>query len=261
MNEVKKTNKPLSLLCRENSSMILTEVNHQLTGSLKVTEDTRHVGDFQRAVAVYRLASPCSSIPSHRETETIVNGTDFSLINGSSIQFKICATTNATAPDIERLELILQKNSIPTIIDFFHVGTDDEWQCKESKLDLEEPGYYTINFLPPTHEARFVFNTTYNVREIDAEQLQERASENITLHRDQDSHVFSLTFGAIHSCFVATIKDNPNTSKENVHLKFTFKPQTSGYVIGGVLLPILFIIIVITVVVFMYVLTCHLKTA
>ena len=256
--EERKRNKLVTLRGQENTTAILTDVNHFQTASLTVTEDTRYVGDFQHPVDVYQLASPCNSIPSLTETYAITDGTNFYAINGtkfyalsgSTVSFNICGSTNATAPDIERLEVVVQKDSQPVIIDFLYLGTNDEWQCKDSVLSLEEPGYYTINFLLPTHEARFRFNTTYNVRKIDTEQLQERATSSYTLYTDQDRREFPLKFGAIHSCFVGAIGDNPSSPKTNVHIQLNFKRQSGGYAIEGVLITVLSLAIIVTVVVY-----------
>ena len=61
----------------------------------------------------------------------------------------------------------------------FHVGANNEWECKESSaLYLNEPGYYTVTFLTPTHPAEFTLNSRYIISEIDLEQLNERAKAN-----------------------------------------------------------------------------------
>ena len=255
--EWSKRNKPMTLKCYENTTVILTEVHHLFTLSLNVTEDTNHVGDFYRHVEIYQLDSKCNELPTRMKSITFtnnseissINGTTFYALAGSSIQFDICAvTTNYTMGELERLELIVYKDSEsqPDGITYFHVGTDGEWQCKESKLDLEEPGYYTIYFLPPTHEARFVFNATYNVREIDTEQLQERALKKHMLQSDQDNFVFSIKFRDAHSCFVATIEDNERSLKQTVHIQMTFMDQKL-FMVGIGLLILAYIIIMIVV--------------
>ena len=226
-----------------------------------MTEDTRHVGDYQRDVEVYQLVAPCTSIPSRKATPpsagitniSSVNGTTFYALADSVANFSICGKTNTTPPDIERLELVVYKDSIHIVTDFFHVGTGDDWLCKESSIHLTEPGYYTFTFLPPTHEAQFTFNATYDLHGIDTEQLQGQAAANYTLNADQDSHVFPLTFGATHSCFVAVVKDNTNTPKENVHVRLHFDHQRSGHIIGGVLIAIAVVVIMIVAVASVYI--------
>ena len=248
--EWKKTDQEMIMKCHENTSVVLTEVNHLFTSSLSVTEDTNHIGDFYRDIEVHQLDSKCDSLPTREEINTITNGTDLSSINGttfyalagSSVTFGVCGTTSYAISELERLELILCKESLPLAIGFFHVGTNGEWQCKEKTFILDEPGYYTIIVLPPTYQASFTFNATYSVHEIDTEQLLERAIVNYSLHMDQDSCEFHLKFGAAHSCFVATIMDNPNTLKQNVHIQLHFTKQKTGFITGGVLTSVLIIV-------------------
>ena len=234
---------------RENTSVILTEANHLLAASLTATEDTRHIGDFFRDVEVLQLAQKCSNIPTRVMVHNITDSNELSAINettiyalpGSSIAISICGSTNHTPSELERLELILQGNS-DTVVDFLHLGMNDEWMCNEWTFNLSKRGYYTLVLLPPTHPANFVFNITYKTQEIDNNPPPELVVANSTLHMDQDSHEFSLSFGATYSCFVATIKDNPTTLKVNVHIQLSFSHQRQGFVIGGVLIGALLIV-------------------
>ena len=163
-----KINQVMIRQCCENTSVILAEANHLFMSSLSMTEDTNHIGDFYRDIEVHQLDSKCDSLPTREEINTTTNGTDLSSINGttfyalagSSMTFSVCGTTSYTISELERLELILRKESLPIAIGFFHVGTNGEWLCKEKTFILDEPGYYTIIFLPPTYQASFMFNAT-----------------------------------------------------------------------------------------------------
>ena len=219
--------------------MVLAEVHHLITHSIVVTEDTKHIGDFYRDIEIYHLILPCSDLPTRDKVTTITNlsstnNTTFYALADSLINFNICGRTNHTYGELERLELVLFKEtSQATTVDFFHVGINYEWECKESTLYLNEPGYYTVTFLSPTHPAEFTLNATYIISEIDFEQLSERAKANYTLYKDQDSHTFSLDFGIARSCFIAIVEDNPSSLKENVHLKLTFSNQKKIVFIAG----------------------------
>ena len=238
------------LKCYENSSVVLAEVNHFFTSSLSATEDTKHAGDFYHDIEVYQLDSACNNLPTHKAI-TNANGTDLSLINstvfyalvGSSISLNICATTNHTPTELERLDVVLYKDSQIIAVEFFHLGTDDEWLCKESTLLLDQQGYYTITFLPPTHQATFTYTAIFSINQIDTKLLYRRVLTNQTLRIHQDTFKVPLTFGATHSCVVATIKDNPHTQRQTVHIQLTFTKQTGVFVIGAVM-GILFIIAV-----------------
>ena len=230
--------------------MVLAEVDHLFISSLSVTEDTEHIGDFYRDIEVYRLGSTCDNLPTHKVISSI-NGTDLSSLNstilyalaGSSISLNICGMTNHTVTELERLEVILYKDSQIMDVDFFHLGRDDEWQCKESTLFLDQHGYYTITLLPPNHDAKFMYNASFTVREIASKQLHGRALTNHTLHAHQDTFKAPLTFGATHSCFVATINDSPHTLKQTVHIQLMLVKQKAVFAIGAVM-EVIFILAV-----------------
>ena len=242
------TNRSLILKTYENSTIILSEVHHMLATSMRVTQDTKHLGDFYRDIEIFHLDSGCSGLPTHdREPIAITNGNDFATINattfyalgGSHISFDVCGKTNSTTTDRERLEMILQKEqqARPASIDFFNVGISNEWLCTSTSLPIPEPGYYSITFLPPTHDAEFEFNATYNLNEIDTENLLKRATGNYTLHRDEETVKILLTYGAKESCVVATIHDNPTTLSQTAHIQINILKPTAVYIIvGGVLL-------------------------
>lgn len=146
-----KIHQPATLKCYENSSVVLAEANHLFTSSLSVTEDTKYIGDFYRDIEVYQIDSTCNDLPTHKVISN-VNGTDFSSINsttlyaltGSYISLNICGITNHTVTELERLEIVLYKDSQITAVEFFHLGSDDEWQCKESTLLLDQLHYNVL---------------------------------------------------------------------------------------------------------------------
>ena len=253
---------PSTLQCQENTSVILAEVHHFTTHSVVVTEDTKYIGDFHRSVEVYHLNLPCSNLPTRNKVTTTTNlsssnGTTFYALANSSINFSVCGRTNHTFGELERLELLLFKDTSQTttvdVIEYFHVRTN-KWECKESKLYLNEPGYYTVTFLPPTHPAEFILNATYTISEIDFEQLSERANISYTLYRDQDSHTFPLGFRVARSCFVAIIGDNLSSLKGNVHVKLKFFNQRMiVFIAAGILSTSTIIyLIVLTVKIYVY---------
>ena len=242
---------PTTLRCQENTSMVLAEVDHLFTYSVTVIEDTKHIGDFYREIEIYCLNSACDNLPTRDKVATMttfpsINGSTIYALPGSSINLNICGRTNHTFGELERLELVLLKETLQATavdaIDFFHVGTDDDVECKESTFYLDEPGYYTITFLAPTHPAEFMINATYRIHEIDSEQLNEIAKARHTFYMDQDSHVFHLS-GIAHSCLVAVIGDNPSTLKQNVHIQLKFSNQEKiviilACVLGGLVITI-----------------------
>lgn len=233
-------------LYHENTTVILAEVYNLFISSLSVTEDTKHIGDFYRDIEIYQVDSSCTDLPTCiRQTSNIINESDISAMNGttfyalagSSVVYNICGITNHTTTELERLELLLHKQSLsePIAVDFFHVGTNGKWQCTMKTLDLDEPAYYTITFLPPTHEANFMFNSSYLLCEIDTTKVFGKSRFNHTLRVDQDTFEFVLELRPTYSCFVATIKDNPMTLKQTVHIQLRFSDRVDLYIIGGVL--------------------------
>ena len=233
-------NQEALLQCFDNTSVILTEVNHFVTASVFVREDTEHIGDFYHNIEVYQVSSRCSDIPGTKHTYTKsgtnltnINETTFYALPGFSVTFSICGRTNSTI-EPERLEIVLIQLPHSETIDFLHPGTNNTWKCKTRKFTLTAPDYYTILFLPPTHPTNFEFNATYMVHEIDPDLLGKHSVANHTLHKDHDNETFPLTFGgAIYSCFVATITHNPDTDKDIVHIWLSFTEQVYGFVVCG----------------------------
>lgn len=233
-------NQNVLLKCFDNTSVILTEVNHFVTASVMVREDTEHTGDFYHNIEVYQLSSGCSDVPGTKHSYT-KSGTNLNIIEttfyalpGFSIAFNICGRTNSTI-EPERLEMILSQLPHSKTIGFYflHPGTNNTWECKKGKFTLTAPDYYSLFFLPPTHPTRFEFNVTYMVHEIDPDMLGKHSVANHTLHKDNDNETIPLTFGAIYSCFVATITHNPDTDKDVVHVQLSFTEQVYGLVVCG----------------------------
>lgn len=248
----------------ENTTAVLAEVHNLFTSSLRVTEDTKHIGDFYRDIEIHQVDFSCTDLPTRiRQMANITNESDISAINGttfyalagSSIVYSICGVTNYTTTELERLELLLHRQTLsePTVFDFFHVGTNGEWRCRTKTLYLDESAYYTTTFLPPRHVANFVFNVSYLLREIDSKKLYGRARSNHTLHMDQDTFEFVLELWSTYSCFVATIKDNPMTLKQTVHVQLNFSNRVDLYITGGVLTTGFLIVTVLSIVCF----TCY----
>ena len=262
-------NPPRTLKLYENTTVVLTEVHHMLSMSITVTEDTKHIGDFYRDIEIFHLGVGCNELPTHRETNTIANGSELTAVNattiyaldGSLINFSICAKTNYTTIEVERLELILERESPSRTVSigFFHVGTNNKWLCDSTSFPIHERGYYSITFLPPTHEAEFVFNATYDLRVIDTQNLHKRAIGNYTLHRDEDKAEIALTFQAKESCIVAKINDNPTTLRQTTHIQLKFFKPTHAYIAVGVVFSMV-IILLTTVILILSLIKCYINS-
>ena len=259
--ELNKINQRVLLECVDNTSVILAEVDHFFTASVDVTEDTEHIGDFHHFIDVYQLDSKCSHVPEIKYSYTVtgtnltnINETTFYALPGFSMTYSICGTTNSTK-EPERLEMVLIAAPHSETIDFLHPGTNNTWNCKERTFPLNQSNYYTVLFLPPTHQTSFKFNATYGVSEIDPRHLHRGSVANHTLQKDSDSRKFPLKFGFTHSCFVATIRDNPDTYKEIVHIRLNFTNQNDGFIIGG---GVGVVVIVLVLHVIMSVYACYL---
>ena len=247
-----KINQTALSRCLDNTSVILTEVNHFVTASVSVREDTEHTGDFYHNIEVYHLNSTiasCSDVPGINYTYTKsgtnltnINETTFFALAGSSVTFHICGRTNTTI-EPERLDMVLTRFPHSKTIDFLHPGVDGKWACKNRTFDLTSPDYYKIIFLPPTHPTSFKFDATYQIHEINPDLLNDYSVDSSTLHEDHDNKTFFLNFGATHSCFVATIAHNPDTIEEIVHIQLVYGDQVYGFVVCG-LASVLFIITV-----------------
>lgn len=233
---------------RENSSVVLAELDHFYTESLTVTEDTEHLNDFRHDIEVYQLEGHrCSEL--EYVTEYMLNGSDltpippvYALAN-SSILVHICGSTNATT-ESDRLEIVL-KNHLeetdenPYKVNFFHPGLVGKPRCKDMTFQLPANGYYTLIMMNPSTPIQFDYELTYKIRAIDTHLLAEHSFSNYTLHADQESCKFSLSSGIMKkSCFVAVIRENPNTTKGYVHIQLKYGNRMAGFIAGVVVLSV-----------------------
>ena len=69
----------------ENTTVILAEVYNLFTSSLRVTEDTKHIGDFYRDIEIHQVDFSCTNLPTRiRQMANITNESDISAINGTT---------------------------------------------------------------------------------------------------------------------------------------------------------------------------------
>ena len=256
-----QSNQQTSERYHENSSVILTEVDHFYTKSLTVTEDTEHLNDFRHDIEVHHANCKCSNLVTSR-TYTL-NGSDPSplppvyALAGSSISVHICGSTNATT-DSERLEIVLRDhleepnllNEVPYRVNFFHPGLDGKWRCKDITFHLPENGYYTLVFLlnsNPLSPIYFDYEVIYNIQAIDSHLLAKHTITNYTLRADQDNYKFSMGIGTKKqkSCFVAVIRENPNTTKGDVHIQLDYGNRKGGLIAGVVMLSVIALVSVV----------------
>lgn len=209
-------------------------------------EDAEHQGDFQHDIDVYRVETMCSDI-TNNTVFTIVGAENTSLppfyaLARSSVSLEICgSTTSATYP--ERLEILLQDhleetNSVdtPYKVKSFEPGLNSESVCKNVTFTLPKNSYYTLRFISPKTPMTFTYQLTYDLYVIDVDLLAKHTRENFTLHADQESCTFTLTWGIKHSCFVAMIRDNSNVFVDDVHIQLTYGNQWYGLMAGPILL-------------------------
>ena len=255
-------NKDRLLLGFENTTIVLAEVKHMFTSSLTITEDTNHIDDFYRDIEVYQVNSKCRNLPMHSGTcpqgtgvdIMSMNNTKFYALAGSEFHFNICATTNYTSTELDRLEIVVNRRSHDVhtqqvSMHFFYIGVSGEWECKESGVTLHESGYYTINLTPLSHPTSFVFNVSCNILQLNFEEVNGLNSvTNHTLRVDGDSINFPLQHGTGHSCFIATIKDNPKTVKDSIHIQLGYTWQKDGIVILSSFIVTYFIFVILTTV-------------
>ena len=251
-----QSNQPNTERYRENSSVILAEPGHFYIKSLSVIEDTEHLNDFRHDIDVYHAGCKCSDLTT-LITYTL-NGSDHDLtpvppvyaLAKSSISIHICGSTNATT-NSERLEIVLKKNleegnDAPYKVNFFHPGLDGKMKCKDIVFHLPANDYYTVIIMNPPSQIQFHYELTYKIQEIDSYLLAKHALANHTLQADQESCKFSLKIGK-NSCFVAMIKENPNTTVGDVHIQLKYGHRLDGLIAGIVLAAIAFVGSVITI--------------
>lgn len=240
-----RSNQPTTERYHENSSVILAERDHFYTRSLTVTEDTEHLNDFHHDIEVYHAECKCSDLVN--TTTYTLNGSDLAPIPtvyalaGSSISVHICGSTNATT-ESERLEIVLKNhleeanlpNEVPFRVNFFLPGLDGKQMCKDMIFHLPVNGYYTTIFiLNPSSPIHFDYELTYKIRVIDFYLLAEHSIAKYTLQADQESWKFSLSSGINkQSCFVAIIRENPNTTKGDVHIQLKYDNRKDGFIAG-----------------------------
>ena len=241
-----RSNQPTTERYHENSSVILAELDHFYTNSLTVTEDTEHLNDFRHDIEVYHTGCKCSDLVNM--TTYTLNGSDLTpkqpvyALAGSSISVHICGSTNATT-ESERLEIVLKNhleeaslpNEVPFRVNFFYPGLGGKQMCKDMIFHLPANGYYTITFTSSPID--FNYELTYKIRAIDYHLLAEHSLANYTLRADQESCKFSLDSGIKkQSCFVAVIRENPNTTKGDVHIQLNYGNRKDGFIAGVVVL-------------------------
>ena len=236
-----QSNQPSTERYHENSSVVLAELDHFYTKSLTVTEDTEHLNDFHHDVEVYHAECKCSDLVNM--TTYTLNGSDLTpkppvyALAGSSISVYICGSTNETT-ESERLEIVLknhlEEDKVPFRVNFFHPGLDGKRRCKDMIFHLPANGYYTIIFvLNPSSPIDFDYELTYKIQAIDFHLLVEYSFANYTLRADQESCKFSLSNGINkQSCFVAVIRENPNTTKGDVHIQLKYGNRKDGFIAG-----------------------------
>ena len=244
-----RSNQPTTERYHENSSVILTELDHFYTKSLTVTEDTEHLNDFRHDIEVFHAECKCSDLVTL--TTYTLNGSDVTPIPpvyalaGSSISVHICGSTNATT-ESERLEIVLKNhleeanlpNEVPFRVNFFYPGLDGKRMCKDVIFHLPANDYYTMIFvLNPSSPIDFDYELIYKTQAIESHLLAEHSLANYILRADQESCKFSLSSDINkQSCFVAMIRENPNTTKGDVHIQLKYGNRMGGFIAGIVVL-------------------------
>ena len=254
-----RSNQPTTERYHENSSIILAKPGPFYTKSLTVIEDTEHLNDFRHNIEVYHAGCKCSDLMTL--TTYTLNRSDHDLtpvppvyaLATSSISIHICGSTNATT-NSERLEIVLKKNleeenfrnDAPYKVNFFHPGLDGKMKCKDIVFHLPANDYYTVIIMNPSSQIQFHYELTYKIQKIDSYLLAKHALANHTLQADQESCKFSLKIGK-KSCFVAVIKENPNTTIGDVHIQLKYDYQWDGLIAGIVLAAITFVVSIIVI--------------
>lgn len=242
-----QSNQPTTKRYHQNSSVILTELNHFFNEYLVVTEDTEHLGDIHHDIIVYQAESQCRDL--ENRIVYAVNGSDnsptstpmFYALAGSSIALSICGFTNLTVHS-KRLEIVLMKGlddvdnpyitKVPYKVNFFDPGLDGELKCKNMKFNLQTNNYYSLSFLVPPTSMSFQYELTYNISVIDPNLLAEQATANRSLHADQDDYKFTLSEGIQVSCFVAIIRENPIALNGDVHIQLSYGNRPALLTVG-----------------------------
>ena len=240
---------------QENSTVILTELNHFFIQSLSVMEDTEHLDDFDHDVTIYQADTKCSDLVNTMvltisESDQPIQRTFYALA-GSSVSLDICGTTNlSTYPG--RLNIILlnhleesDSNELPYGFSFFEPGLKGEQKCKNVNFPLTASSYYTLSMPPPPPKIQmtFQFEVTYNIRAVDPNLLAQHTIANYMLHTDRDSCNFSMDLDLEYSCFVAAINENPNAETKDVHIQLSYGNRLAGLIAGAVILSVLIFVV------------------
>ena len=256
------------VLYHDNATVILTQVDHFFTKSLRVTQDTGYPGDSDHEIDLYLLNQECNDLPITEIKYSIydhsihaLNKSILYLLPNSFITYSVCASTNHTE-NSDRLELLVLDNLERAqsfdishsfyAFAYFSIGVDENIRCSDITINIDKPSYYYFIFLPPSHPAQFELNVTYAIRWIDPTQFPEQS--NYTLRENQDSHEFFLDSSpqAKKSCLVATISES--AFKPYVHIRLQFQ----RFFESGVEMVIVSAVLVIAILVAMIVLVgCH----
>ena len=207
--------------------------------SLQVVQDASFPGDNANEIDLYRVKSKCSELETSTDNYIEV-GSDLTFINvtttyawmGSSITFHICGSTNQSIPFQRRLDAVIVKGlddlqfTETFLYNFykglyFFPGVDGEWMCTNEMVQINDPDYYTIIFLPQSTADSFNYSVTYNIQSVDLAQLQD--SITATLHKDQDKwDVPGPPLFETDICVIGTLKNRytyDTLAKSRVHIR------------------------------------------
>ena len=68
-----------------------------------------------------------------------------------------------------------------------------------------------------------------------------------------------MSHGYKHSCFVTVIRDNPNTSKGDVHIQLNYGNRLDGFIAGAVVLSAIVLIVLVLLIVMIALALKHTK--
>ena len=207
--------------------------------SLEVVQDASFPGDNAHEIILYRVESKCSVLGTLTDNYTKV-GSDLTSINvtttyawvGSSIKFHICGSANQSNLFQKRLDAVIVKGVnrlqfTETIPDnfykglYFFPGVNGEWMCTNEMVQIDDPDYYTVVFLPQSIGPgdHFNYSMLYNILSVDLSQLQDPITT--TLHNDQDKwNVPGPPLFQTDICVIGTFKGRYNTSaRSHIHIQ------------------------------------------
>ena len=230
--------------------------------SLQVIQDAGFPGDDEHEINLYRVKAECNELMTLTDKYTEV-GDDLTFINitttyawtGSSIMFRICGSTNESTQFQRRLDTLIVKSLedlqfAETILHnfykgfYFLPGINGEWMCRDETVDIDDPDYYTIIFLPRSIEDSFNYSVTYSIASIDLTQLQDPITA--TLHKDQDKwDAPEPSWFEYDFCVIAALKNMCNNSiRSYVHIQTRYNDAAipgfgEGFIIGALILGLL----------------------